>query len=77
MISAVFIIHQWIFHWYQKEVQQRTRPNGEYKIAGGIVWEMEIVSEDNFQIEEKQDDDKKCFEEIFANMKEICLKGID
>ena len=36
------------------------------KITGGILWEMEITSKDNFHIEEKKDD-RKVLEEIFAN----------
>ena len=54
-------------NWVIKPNTNETYPDGEYETSGGIVWEMEIVSEDNFQIQEKQND-RKVLEEMFANM---------
>ena len=44
------------------------QPTDVYKITGGILWEMEIVGEDNFVIQKEQDNNKN-MEEIFATMK--------
>ena len=57
-------------NWIIKPGTNKTHPDGEYKIAGGILWEMEIISEDNFVIEEKRDD-TKVLEEIFATMTRV------
>ena len=44
------------------------QPTDVYEITGGILWEMEIVGEDNFVIQKEQDNNKN-MEEIFATMK--------
>ena len=58
-------------NWIIKPGTNKTHPDGEYKIAGGIVWEIEIVSEDNFQIQEEQKDKNLLFDEIFATMRRV------
>ena len=55
-------------NWLYEPGANKEEPNDVYEITGGILWEMEIISEDNFVIEEKRDD-RKVLEEIFANMK--------
>ena len=61
-------------NWIIKPGTNKTHPNGEYKISGGIVWEIEIVSEDNFQIQEEQKDKNLLFDEIFATMRRVSYK---
>ena len=55
-------------NWLYESGANKEEPNGVYEITGGILWEMEIISEDNFIIEEKRDS-RKVLEEIFAKMK--------
>ena len=61
-------------NWIIKPGTNKTHPDGEYKIAGGIVWEIEIISEDNFQIQEEQKDKNLLFDEIFATMRRVSYK---
>ena len=64
LLPKTKLTHNWLF----EPGANGEEPNGVYEITGGILWEMEIVSEDNFSIEKKRDD-RKVLEEIFANMK--------
>ena len=54
-------------NWIIKPGMKQTRPDGDYEVAGGILWEMEIVSEDNIKIYE-QVQDADILEKMFANM---------
>ena len=64
LLPKTKLTHNWLY----EPGANGEEPNGVYEITGGILWEMEIVSEDNFQIEEKRGD-RKVLEEIFASMR--------
>ena len=66
LLPKTKLTHNWLFEPSVNEEE----PDGVYEITGGILWEMEIVSEDNFHIEEKIDD-RNVLQEMIATMNRV------